>query len=77
MGPDGTDAISLSVAEARDAGRGVRGHPRFDRESSEWTFNYVKTETGRYTNGNGKSRPRNARSKKRSGSAPRRLRSVA
>ena len=62
--PSGSDAISLSVAEARALAADYGVTPRFDRPSREWTFTYVKTESGRYTNSKGKRRTAECRVQK-------------
>lgn len=54
--PSGTDAVSLSPAEAVDLARAYGQTPRFDSASQEWTFNYVKSESGSYKNSKGKTR---------------------
>lgn len=54
--PSGSDAISLSVADARSLASDYGVSPRFDRPSREWTYSYVKTESGQYTNAKGKKR---------------------
>ncbi len=54
--PNGEDATSVSLVDARKVAKTYDVTPTFDRKSREWFFNYVKTETGHYTNGNGKKR---------------------
>jgi len=54
--PNGRDAIALSPSSARDLAASYGTTPRFDQEAKEYTFDYVKTETGSWTGSGGQQR---------------------
>lgn len=62
--PTGPDRISMTPAEARSLAADYGVTPTLDRRSRERTFTYVKSEGGRYTNSNGKSRSRDCQVRK-------------
>lgn len=54
--PNGRDAIALSPSSARDLAASYGTTPRFDEKSKEYTFDYVKTESGSWVNSDGQQR---------------------
>jgi spore germination protein YaaH len=54
--PNGRDAIALSPSSARDLAASYGVTPRFDEESKEYTFDYVKTESGSWVGSGGEPR---------------------
>ncbi len=62
--PNDRDATSLSPQRAREVAASYGTQPQFDATHREYTFEYVKSQSGYYLDGNGNRRDRNCKAKK-------------